>query len=74
MLITVAMGFMYGGYRVFDEDSDVVCTGQILFTVGICLYFLASTSLSAGMAPVFKKVRSPPSYEYCIRVHTMPLG
>ena len=29
---------------------------QIMFIVGQCLYFLASTSLSSSMAPVFKDV------------------
>lgn len=56
ILITAAMSFMYAGYRVFDTEASEVGTGQILFIVGICLYFLASTSLSAGMAPVFKEV------------------
>lgn len=56
IFVTISMGLMYGGYRTFDEDASTICTGQILFMVGICLYFLASTSLSAGMAPVFKEV------------------
>lgn len=56
VLISIAMALMYAGYRIFDTEDDTVDTGQVLFTIGICLYFLASTSLSAGMAPVFKEV------------------
>ena len=66
ILITASMALMYGGYRTFTtnctfsddsvDEGTPYCSGQILFIVGVCLYFLSSTSLSAGMAPVFKEV------------------
>lgn len=56
VLITLSMSLMYAGYRTFDTTASTVESSQLLFIAGVCLYFLASTSLSAGMAPVFKEV------------------
>lgn len=56
VLVTISVACMYVGYRIFDTTATEVSDGQTIFIVGVCIYFMATSSLSAGMPSMYKQV------------------
>jgi hypothetical protein len=56
VLVTLSVVMMYAGYRTFDTEAVEVSSGQIVFIAGVCFYFMATSSLSAGMPSMYKQV------------------